>query len=318
MEGAGDAADEENWSMHWEIGPSSLDFNPELEVALHATVGEGHLASESWEVTGSDAITGLFVVNEVVNTAFGARFHDSLPMFFETLLATDLPYRVAFSHSVYGVVDGPVPYIDQTMSAADATEIALEMVEDASGDNDYLLNALDLGVDANADWLLVDDDVAWSGAKLNLVGINSDQEQSSGNATPYLNHYFAKKVDPGDIAVHGIGGDVTAGCFEAEAFTPFADAAVATGGTFLSICYSDWTANMEALARSFVDEGQFTFHLGEVPVASSLVVSVDGVVQASGWEFSAAGNAVYFDPASAPPLGAQVKIEYAVDSTCDP
>ncbi len=191
------------------------------------------------------------------------------------------------------------------------------MVEDARGDNDYLLSTLDLAIDENTGWLL-DEDPAWADSKLNLVGINSDQEQSSGSSTLYVLHYQAHKLNPSSIAVHGLGGDVPGGCPGAEAFTPFADAADATGGVFLSICDADWTANMETLALAFLAEGQVAFTLAEPAVKGTAAVYVDEVAQATGWTYNAANHAVYFDEGSRPAIGAVVRVDYVMLPECLP
>lgn len=290
-------------------------FNPELSLQLAAQGEAGTEVRDTWDVPPGENVTGLFAVNEVVNSTYRDRFQEALPVFFETLRAAGVPFRVSFIHSQTGVVDGSELYIDETEDPADATEIAIAMVAAAAGDNDYLLATLDTAIGQNREWL-IDDDENWAAAKLNLVGINMDQEQSSGNATLYVTHYQAYKEDPADIAVHAIGGDSPSGCPGAEAFTPFSDAAAATDGVFLSICEADWTTHMETLALAFLGEGQVSFALSEVPAEWSLEVYVDGGPELTGWTYNADSNRVVFDEDAYPNEGSELRIQYYVDEEC--
>lgn len=290
-------------------------FNPELDIQLLGTGAAGTEVRDTWEVPPGENVTGLFAVNEVVNSTYRDRFSEGLPIFFETLRASGVPYRVSFIHSMTGVVDGSDLYIDETEDPEDATEIALSMVAAAAGDNDYLLSTLEVAIGENTEWL-IDDDENWATSKLNLVGINMDQEQSSGNATLYVSHYQAYKEDPADIAVHAIGGDVPSGCPGAEAFTPFSDAAAATDGVFLSICETDWSTHMETLALAFLGEGQVSFALSEVPAEWSLEVYIDDGPELTGWTYNADSNRVSFEEDAYPNEGSELRIQYYVDEEC--
>lgn len=295
-------------------------LQPELALELSVTVVQGPEVRDIWVVPALadvESVTGLFAVNEVVNTTYRDRFAHSLPTFFETLQGAGVPYRVAFVHSTIGVVDGVIPYIDETLSPADATTLALAMVAGASGDNDALLETLNLAIPANLDWLSADG-VSWAESELNLVGLDDDQEQSSGNATFYLLQYESYKTDPTDVTVHGIGGDVPTGCGSAYPFTKFADAATATGGLFLSICAEDWTRHMHSLALAFLGEGSDGFALSAVPPDSGvgLEVQVDGVPVTTGWEYDVPSNTVYLAAESRPAPGAELRIYYTIEESC--
>lgn len=183
------------------------------------------------------------------------------------------------------------------------------------GDNDALLFTLDAAIDQNASWLLYEDAV-WERSTLNLVGINSDQEQSAGSETVYVTSYRTYKADPTSIVVHGIGGDDPSGCPGAEPFTPFANAAASTGGVFLSFCEADWTSHMELLAQAFLNDSQIAFSLTSPAGEGCVAVHVDGVEQTEGWSFVAASNAIYFDAAAAPSDGAVVRVDYVLLPEC--
>lgn len=290
-------------------------MQPARSVAFAAEALPGESNRETWTVPPIENVTGVIAVNQVVNNTYRDRFQSSLPYFFETLQYADVPFRVAFIHKQAGEVDGPVQYIDETMDAHDATDVAVRMMANASGDNDYLLDTLENSITANRDWLL-DESEAWADSKLNLVGINSDQEQSSGNYVSYTIAYKAFKDDDADIAVHGIGGDSPMGCPGAEAFTPFAEAATLTDGVFLSICEADWDPLMEDLALAFLGESQVAFTLTEAPLEWTLEVYVDDAVQETGWSFDAATNALSFDADIYPSTGAEIRADYVLAEVC--
>ena len=291
---------------------------PTVAVPVTATGIVQAYGADSFTVS-RQRVTVLFAANQVMlqsNSLLLRHF----PTFVETLQGEGIGYRVALVHSTDGRVAGSTQYIDDTMDADDATEALEEMAAGATGDNDYLLQTLASGIYVNADWLL-DEDPEWAESKLNLVGLNTDMEQSSGDYVSYVTEYRTYKANSSDIVVHGIGGDVPRGCtgspYTAEPFQPFSDAAAMTGGVFLSVCESDWTAHMEALASACMGETGRRFALSQVPQSWSLRVRVDSVVVSSGWSYDDDDNAVVFDPETPPAVGSDVDIDYVVAVTCD-
>jgi len=271
--------------------------------------------TDEWVVPASENITALIAVNEVVNTQFRDQWEPGLEVLFEELLASGIPFRVAVVCPTSGVVEGDNPWIDETWDVDDAVEAAMAMVPCSGIDNDYLLQTLETAIGVNREWLL-DESIDWEESKLNLVGINSDQEQSTGNATLFVNDYLTYKADSADIAVHGMGGDTPSGCPGAEPFTPFSDAAGLTDGVFLSICDADWTSNMHSLAQAFMGEGQVSFLLSDTPAEWSIEVWLDGTRTTSGWSFDDASNRITFDDDAYPEEGAELRIEYLADVEC--
>lgn len=292
-------------------------LDPEVEVELTAAAVDTVALSDTWTVAAEDHVTGLFAVNDEVPAQYPERLFGALPTFFQALLDTGVPYRIAFVQALSGKVTGSTAYIDETLDPEAATEVARTMLTAARGDNDAQLQTLDNAIAENASWLL-DEDVVWANATLNLVGINFDQEQSTGNETVYLTSYRSYKTDPTTIVVHGIGGDDPGGCPGADPYTKFADAAAATGGVFLSFCEADWTSHMERLAEGFLNDSQVAFSLTSPAIEGSVAVYVDGVEQTEGWSYDSASNAVYFDETAPPDDGAEVRAEYRLQPECDP
>ena len=263
------------------------------------------------EEVQEQAIAAVVVANDVLLSIYGDEFERALPVFFETLLARQVPFRIAFTMSVGDIV-GDVPYLDETVLAADAPSAVLAMLGEPLGnDNDQILFSLVEAVRYNRSWLL-DESAVWAASQLNLVGINNDTEQSGGNAEVYVNQlasYTAAGTEM--VTVHAIAGDEPMGCEYAEPAGQLFAATVLTGGTFGSICDRDWEASMVALAEGMPGSNAYLFGLDETPVEGSVTVSVGHVPVESGWTYSGERNTVIFEEGSRPEMGSTVTLEYA-------
>lgn len=287
---------------------------PEAEVTVTGSGLVDERRSDEFVVERPQNVTVVFALNEVAanNGMFAQRWENALPLFFETLQASRAAYRVTFIPSMSGVVNGDTLYIDETVDPADTVDIWAEMVSNASGDNDYLLQTLQDAVDENRDWLLDESD-AWAESRLSLVGVNSDMEQSSGNWVTYVATYRDYKDDDADVLVHGIGGSMGSTC--AEPFDQFENAATETGGVFLDICAADWDPVMETLAASVLGDVQ-AFTLSAEPQEWSLDVSIDGATTTDGWTYDADALSIVFDDDHYPSMGAEVAVDYLVAVEC--
>jgi hypothetical protein len=286
----------------------------EVDVRGEGVWNEPH--SAQWTI-GTNPQTILFHVNQrVVIAPWRARFEELLGAFFDALLAGNVPFRVAFLVDPNGQVDGPVPYIDDSFSSAEAVSAALEMLLASGGDNDAGLETCLQALEENAEWAL-DDELPWPPWKLNVVSINPDAEQSPGDATYYIQS-FEELRGSSNLAIHGIAGDVPSGCgsggtYADPSFT-LNDAAEVSGGLFLSICDPDWTANAATLASACM---RFTgFYFGEQPLPKSIEVSIDGVEVPTGWSYDAVTNELLFDDATLLPEGAHVRADYFLAGSC--
>ena len=277
--------------------------------------------SMRWTVLGKQAITGIIAPNEeTTDGPLSDNVRDEfLPAFFDTLLSTRLPFRIAVVMNEDGHVDGDLDFIDDTFTVDEAVDAAKEMLEGLSsyGDNDQTLETCLNAIEGNA-WLL-DDGEIWAQSKLNLVGINTDSEQSPGSAAYYIGRYEEYK-DIADLAVHGIAGESPGGCSGSEVFGipswGLYDAAGATGGAFLSVCTKDWTKTGVSLASAFRD-GIETFVLEGDPQPSSIVVSVDYVEVPTGWTYDADTRSILFDDATYPERDSDLRVDYVMAVTCD-
>jgi hypothetical protein len=238
--------------------------------------------------------------------------------FSATMAGLDADYHVVATVEDNGCVNGSDIYIDNTFSAADATNTITTMINLGGS----------YGSNTERPFMLLESFLAETGsggcnegavrddASLNLVGVSDEPEQSVQPYTHYVSLFQGLKDDPDDVVLHGIGGDYPSGCGSASAFTGFYEATVATGGLFLSICATDWGAHLEALAEGSAADLS-SFALTEYPVPETLVVKVDGITTTVGWNYNASTNAVDFASDYVPEGGSTIEISYALYGDCD-
>lgn len=231
-----------------------------------------------------------------------------------TLEGLDADFRVAAIVADDGSVTGSEPYIDQD-NAEDGTEIITEMLGGSYGGSTemaftLLYNGMSTGSNRPGNWIRED-------AKLNLVGVSDEPEQSSMYSWDgYVSYFQGLKSDPDNVVMHAIGGDYPTGCSTAEPYTGFYEATVATDGLFLSICSTAFASNLTELAEQSA-AALNVFNLTMNPVPETIVVEVNGVPNTRGWRYEDEGNAVVFDEDDIPEGGSIVEIDYVVMSDCD-
>lgn len=279
--------------------------------------GTGHIDGENsitFDVKTKN-VTVIFALNAVA--VFGDGVMDALPTFFDKLAESRAEYRVALITEMSGEVVGDVPYIDNSMTTEEALEVADDMLANAGGDNDYLLDTFDKAIPANRDWLLDESD-EWLTSTLSLIAMNSDQEQSTGSYVTYVNDYYAYKEDPVDVQVDAISGETPRGCNVDGKFAEPADllvqASAMTSGTFYSWC-EDWVVGMETLAAAALS-GQQRFTLTGTPADWSIEVYIDELRVTEGWTYNAEKLEVEFDDEHFPDVGSEVRIDYLMETDC--
>jgi len=159
-----------------------------------------------------------------------------------------------------------------------------------------------------------------SAARLVVVYVSdegdySHQTYGSGGSTTMLPTDYsaslrALKSSSSLVVAHGIAGDYPSGCSTnggAQFGDGYYDVVTDLGGTFMSICASDWSATMDTLARESL--AQLAFALSDSPIEDTIFVSVDGV-PSTDWTYEASSNTVIFTVS--PPDGSDILIDYAV------
>ena len=112
------------------------------------------------------------------------------------------------------------------------------------------------------------------------------------------------------VIAHAIAGDYPSGCTtngSAQFGDGYYDVVSDLGGTFMSICASDWSVTMDTLARESL--AQLGFALSDSPIEDTITVTVDGV-SSSDWTYEASSNTVIFT--TAPDDGSSISIDYGI------
>jgi len=115
--------------------------------------------------------------------------------------------------------------------------------------------------------------------------------------------------------IHAVAGDIPSGCTGnggAAAGNEYNNAVSATGGTFLSICATDWGTPMEELARDSI--GLVKFDLSEKPIEDTIWVTVNSVASTD-WIYDPIDQAIVFTVP--PPEGSEIVITYALFPECN-
>ncbi|MBN2494647.1 MAG: choice-of-anchor D domain-containing protein [Deltaproteobacteria bacterium] len=158
-------------------------------------------------------------------------------------------------------------------------------------------------------------------AKLYIVCVSDEQDQSRGNPDFYVD-YFSHIKGPRNremMKVSAICGDAPDGCGgeTAQSGSRYIEVANRTGGIFESICTSNWAMALENLgidAFAFIQE----FPLTRPAESDSIVVTVDGMPVdeasvpngADGWTYIEDTNSVFFGDDVVPEQGARIVITY--------
>ena len=157
-------------------------------------------------------------------------------------------------------------------------------------------------------------------AKLNLVAVSDEPEQSSQPYTYYVSLFQSLKSDTDDLVIHAIAADNPAnggGNSCTNDYDPrYENATIDTGGLYLSICATDWGSHLQALAENSTADLS-SFELTDIPVPATISVEVDGVATSTGWTYNAVDNAVDFDPDYIPEGGSTIEVTYAIPGDCE-
>jgi len=150
-------------------------------------------------------------------------------------------------------------------------------------------------------------------AKLVVIYVSDEPDHSSSyspmSTTDYETYFRSLKVS-NLLAVHAVAGDYPAGCTGnggAQFGDGYFDVVTSLGGTFLSICDSDWGTAMDTLARDSVLRSSFM--LTDKPVEGTISVEIDGVLSTD-WYYDSFIQALYFSIVPAP--GSIIRVTYAV------
>jgi hypothetical protein len=152
-------------------------------------------------------------------------------------------------------------------------------------------------------------DVVRPDARLLLVGLTDEASAAPQASGVYVSTFQGMKSDPDDVEAWAIAPDGTCG----DPDDAWLDVTASTGGTYASVC-DDLATTLAALGEAGVAR-QTSYPLSAIPWTDTLVVSVDGDWTWP-WTYDATDNAVVFDDADAPEVGAAVRAVYWAVPVC--
>lgn len=152
-----------------------------------------------------------------------------------------------------------------------------------------------------------------SSARLVVVYVSDEKDWSTyrSSMTPaeYSASLLSLKASSSLVIAHAIAGDHPSGCSANGGATfgdGYYDVVTTLGGTFMSICASDWSTTMDTLARDSISMTDFP--LSEIPVEESIIVQVSGI-PSSDWIYNSSSNSIAFTVV--PGEGSTIEISYA-------
>ena len=158
-------------------------------------------------------------------------------------------------------------------------------------------------------------------AKLIIIFVSDEKDWSSKTDAEYVSHFNSLKTSESMIVTHSVVGDAPSGCSlstsswtNADYGEGYIEVSALTGGEFVSICSSDWGADLESLAHDSILDS--SFELSDVPFEESITVEVDGVT-VTGWSYNITENSIIFDTSHIPPTEATIEINYSIIADCD-
>ena len=299
--------------------------DPGQPVATADQVGDGvpsGYTQDNFVQTGNNEADVLWVVDNSCSMADEQGYlADDFSYFYSVISGAGVDYRIATVTTDDADFEGGTPVIDPaTPNGANVFAANCTVGTTGSGTERGLMfgyNALTQAIantPPNQNFWRQD-------AGLRVVYV-SDEPDQSGNWSTYLSNYQNLKADPSHVilsAICGTNGYVAQNCSgpggNATAGTGYVDVANATGGVLGSICEPDWSSVLTSLAWITVNLAD-TFELSLDAIESTIIVYVNGVVQASGWYYDANLNSVVFDPAYVPQDGDVVQIYYGYYGPC--
>ena len=146
-------------------------------------------------------------------------------------------------------------------------------------------------------------------AKLVVIFVSDEPDHSSPDWSTYLS-FFDSLKPTGDFLPYGVIGDYPSGCGTAQFGAGYWDLIDYYGGSWYSICASDWGVQLQDLAGEVT--GRRSFYLDESdPIEDTIEVYVNGQYTTD-WTYDPSINAVTFDEGHVPTEGQSIEIDYAV------
>jgi hypothetical protein len=152
-------------------------------------------------------------------------------------------------------------------------------------------------------------------AKLVVIFVSDEPDHSQSTWTSYT-AFFDQLKPAGYFIPFGIIGDPPTGCgggrWQGAMYgAGYFELIQHYGGSWYSICETDWGTQMQSLGNQVVTQSRFSLS-EEDPVEETIAVFVDGQQLEEGWSYDSSSNQVVFDSDYIPEPGETIRVEYAL------
>ncbi|MSP56845.1 MAG: choice-of-anchor D domain-containing protein [Myxococcales bacterium] len=275
-------------------------------VAVSSLGYEGEEVSERFEFLPTDPTDILFVVDGSSIAPFASRAAGAAEAYVAALEEASVDFQMTAVSSSSECPASPT-YATRADTSARASTVLSRAFSEAGGPWDADLLGLAGAALGEASSLGCLDGFRRAGADLEVVVV-----ALGPSGAPLGDELVQLQAAAGaDVRVSAlVPTDGSCGT-RADDYLAVVDA---TAGVAEDVCELDWVDGFQSLARLPGGAGDVRFALAEVPVSSTLVVSVGGVPM-DGWLWEATTNELVF-VSSAFPLGTDLDIRYVAAVAC--
>ena len=283
-------------------------YNPEVEIIQH---GEGDVEKWFSQIYQQEAIPVLDVLWVIDNSgsmnSHQVNLANNIGSFMSAFNSTGADYHMA----VITTDDWRFNTIVTPYSANPEQELASLVVTGIMGSGNErgiamakssLSSSLAAGPGGN---------FFRASAKLVVIFVSDEPDHSLGWST-YLPFFDALK-SPGDFIPYGVIGDYPSGCSgypNAQFGAGYWHLIDNYGGSWYSICASDWGVQLQDLAGEVTGRRRFVLEEGD-PIVDTIEVKINGQITTY-WEYDENTNSVIFSDGHVPEEGQTIEIDYAV------
>jgi len=289
-------------------------YTPEAEVIQYGDGDVEQWFSQQWEQEEIPVLDVLWVIdNSGSMNQFQTNLSTNISSFMTAFAATGADYNMAVittDRYTFSTILTPLtPNVEQELSNLVMTGIMGSGMEKGIEMSYRSLNSA-TAAGPGGNFFRVD-------ATLIVIYVSDEQDWSGGwgNYTTF----FDTIKPPGQFVPYGVIADVPAGCQYTASngalrtLQPgygYWDLIDYYGGSWYSICATDWGVQLQDLAGEVT--GRRMFELEEPdPIKSTIEVTVNGQVTTE-WEYDETTNSVIFAEGHVPDEGQTINIDYAV------
>ena len=291
---------------------SNDPLSPEI---ITTQVGIGDVEkwfSQSWQQKELSILDVLWVIdNSGSMNPFQQNLSTNIGSFMAAFIATGADYHMAVI-----TTDDPIFYnIISNSSINPELELANQVVTGVNGSGmekgiEMAYRSLSTGMAAPGGAFFRTE------AKLVVIFV-SDEPDHSHLWTTYINFFDALKPS-GKFLPYGVIGDVPDGCFyngsgwqrHAQSGLGYWDLINHYGGSWFSICATDWGVQLQQLANEVTNQRSFPLDEPD-PIEDTIEVRVNGQLTTE-WQYDSSDNAVVFNENSIPESEQTITIDYAI------